>query len=544
MNPDFSIHSQYQSIYKCITQTAENRPAEPAIIELRKSGKKRSITWSLLHQSVNRMAHHLKDHKVTVKSRVVIALPNSISAVIATLGAWRLGSCVFFLSYQLTPSEQENLLEQIKPDLILAAWKNTSYPVIPITDQTIIKLENGGEELPDIVSVPCRATATGGSTGIPKIIIEEVAMHYGESDFSRWSEITGQVTGQTQLICGSLHHALFNNSFYIALAMGNRIILTDKFDEYSILAAIEKYKVNSIVLVPTMMALIAKCPKLSDTDLSSISCMHHAGASCPVWLKKKWIDMIGAEKVHEFYSMSEKVGLTHIRGDEWLLHEGSVGKPLSGEIKILDDEQNPVETGTVGNIYFVCTVPFHTHYLDGAHKMMKSRIYDNAISMGDLGYLDQGRYLYLVDRRCDMIISGGKNVYAAEVENTLREYSGVKDIVVIGLSDPHWGRRVHALIQPSCAPEDFDIYGFASFGFRNICNFKLPKTIELVDSLPRSEVGKLRRKALIEERENTKDAASVFHYISFPNGHQLNAWNAKRQRAKRLSKQQKKGVPS
>ena len=385
-----------------------------------------------------------------------------------------------------------------------------------------------GAALPDAVSQPSKATATGGSTGIPKIILEEAPMLYGESDFVQWQYVTGQHAGQTLLICGSLHHSLFNNAFYISMALGNTAVLMKRFDETGAVDAVEKYKVNNIVLVPTMMSRILRCDAAKSADLSSVESVEHAGASCPVWLKKEWIERLGAEKIYEFYSMSEKVGMTTIRGDEWLRHEGSVGRPMGAEVRILSDNMESVPPRTVGNVYFLSDQPRTTHYLLDTQK------YDTdgarAISVGDLGYLDEEGYLYLVDRRSDMIISGGKNIYVTEVENALREYKDVRDIVVVGLPDASWGRRVHAIIEPACPPEEFGLYEFASFGFRTLSNFKLPKSMELVERLPRDESGKIRRKALAEERAevDVPGGEEKFGIIKVPNGHQILAWRAKR----------------
>lgn len=524
--------SQCKSIYNCVCNTVKSSPNSTAIISISKNGKSEQISWQGLLSSVNFMSRFLLKYDLKPQAKVVIALPNKISTVITTLAVWHLGCCVFFLSQELTSNERNCLLNQIKPDLVLGPWLHLPYPMGHIPKELEDYSFEEATPLPDIVSAPSRATATGGSTGVPKIIVEEAALLYDETDFKQWEMITGQVAGYSQLVCGSLHHALFNNSFYISLSMGNCNILMEKFNENIALEAIETYHINSLVLVPTMMSRMSKAQKQKKTDLSSIQCLHHAAASCPIWLKKEWIDLIGAKKVHEFYSMSEKVGLTYIRGDEWIKHEGSVGRPLVGKMEIRDDDYNLLPAGASGNVYFVADQPHITHYLTAeGDDSVNDKLKSTTISMGDLGYLDKDDFLYLVDRRSDMIISGGKNIYAAEVENVLKEYSKIEDIVVIGLPDPIWGRKVHALIQPACDSKDFDLYRFTNFGFQKMCNYKLPKTIELVESLPRDNNGKIRRKALVEERVAAKDAETLYHYLNVPNGHQLISWkNRKRKK--------------
>lgn len=515
-------------MYGCISARAAEFPDEAAVTELDRDGAERTVTWRQLRSHTDALAAYMAKLGVGESSRVAVAMPNSIETVLATLAVWRLGACVFLLSHELVPDERRTLLGQIDPVLLLSSWKNLDRPMLNVTEKLISELpESDGSELPDLVSCPGKALATGGSTGVPKIIIDREPIAFGEDDFSRWGYITALGSGQTQLVCGSLHHSLFNNSFYLAMAMGNTNVLLRHFDEALVLKAVEKYAVNCLVLVPAMMSRVLRCPSREKTDLSSLNCLLHAGASCPTWLKKDWINILGPEKVREFYSMSEKVGLTYIRGDEWLLHEGSVGRAIGAELEILDDEGRPVPNGTVGNVYFKNSVTGGSaNYLLRDQKLTTSA--DNAVSVGDLGRLDDDGYLYLADRRSDMILTGGKNVYAAEVENVLHEYPHVRDIVVIGLSDPTWGRKVHAIIEPDCTRKEFGLYEFADFGFRKASNYKLPKTIELVERIPRDESGKLRRGLLVDERENTPDAAKKFGFINVPNGHQILAWRRKR----------------
>lgn len=521
-----AANGESRSVYGWLAHWTQEKPQENAIVLIGKKGYEAPITWAELKQAVDKTAAHYKRLGVKTGDRVVVTLPNSLAAVTAAIAAWHMGCCVFFLSNELPGAEMAVLLDQIKPDLVAASAAMKGWKTAELNDTVVKDLPLAEEFIEDISAVPARATTTGGSTGIPKIIIEDIPMNYGPTDFYAWQMLTGQHSGQTQLICGSLHHSLFGNSFYMSLAMGNTQLLMCQFREDLFIKLVGKYRVNSFVLVPTMMSRIIRSPEMETAELGSIECMHHAGASCPVWLKKEWIERLGGEKVHEFYSMSEKIGMTGIRGDEWLLHEGSVGRPFGCEIEIFSDEMEPVPAGTIGNVYFKSGGGSSTHYLLGEQRV--SQAPDGALSVGDLGYLDEEGYLFLVDRRSDMIITGGKNVYAAEVENLLREFDKVADILVIGLPDATWGRRVHAIIEPACPAEEFPTYAFADFGFRRISNYKLPKTIELVKRIPRDHAGKVNKRKLAEEREKAGEDSELFKYIKVPNGHQLMAWRKKK----------------
>lgn len=518
------LMEERQSLYGSICKAAEFKPEESAIVFVKKNGGALNVSWRELRSYVDRLSARLNALGIGEGSRVVVAMPNSLGAVSAMLAVWHLGGCAFLLSSELPENERRLLLGQITPALVISAWKNCGCETLNLTETELAALPDA-EPLPDVIGVPAKACATGGSTGTPKIIIEDAPLVYGREDFISWNAITGQDFGYRQLICGSLHHSLFCNSFIMGLAMGNSAVITRRFDEAQVLSCIERYGINCMVLVPTMMSRVIRSPRCKETDLSSIKTMHHAGALCPRWLKQDWIELIGAEKVHEFYSMTEKIGTTAIRGDEWLLHPESAGRAYGCSVEILDDEQNPVPNGTIGSVYFHPSAARNTHYLLGEQRLVR---HGDAVSVGDLGYMDDEGYLYLVDRRSDMIISGGENIYPAEVENALRAYPQVEDIVVIGLPDSKWGRRVHALIELNCPRGDFDIYEFTSFGFKQLSNYKLPKTIELLDRIPRDNAGKVNKRALVEDRLNAGEDGGEFNYIKLVNGHQLIAWRAKK----------------
>jgi bile acid-coenzyme A ligase len=204
------------------------------------------------------------------------------------------------------------------------------------------------------------------------------------------------------------------------------------------------------------------------------------------------------------YGMTERIGLTSIRGDEWLLHPGSVGRGFRDtEIRILDPEQKPVATGEVGEIYLRSSTTGQYGYLGGAEPLPMTD--DGFATAGDLGWVDDDGFLYIADRRVDMIVTGGANVFPAEVEAALSEHAGVADVVVIGLSDPEWGRRVHAIIEPtnpSDPPSGDDLREFAK---SRLAAYKVPKSIEYVPAIPRSAATKVNRGQLVADREGVSE---------------------------------------
>jgi bile acid-coenzyme A ligase len=233
--------------------------------------------------------------------------------------------------------------------------------------------------------------------------------------------------------------------------------------------------------------------RLHPESVRSIQAILHTGAVCPPWLKQAWIDLIGGERIFEMFGSTEGMGLTAIRGDEWLAHRGSVGRPWRSTIKILGPDQEELPPLEVGEIY---GLP-----IDGAAHFAyvgieRTRITpDGHMSVGDLGWLDDEGFLFVADRRQDVIISGGINIYPAEVEGVMLEQAGVEDVVVVGRADEEWGRRVHAIVQTS-AGDGPTIDEMRTYCRAHLSSEKVPKTFEIVERLPRDEAGKVRRSAL------------------------------------------------
>jgi bile acid-coenzyme A ligase len=234
-------------------------------------------------------------------------------------------------------------------------------------------------------------------------------------------------------------------------------------------------------------------------DVSSLQTVWHMGAPCPAWAKRAWIDWIGAEKIWELYAGTEMQAVTIIRGDEWLGHVGSVGRVTGGEMKIVDPETGQdLPAGQVGEIFLrVKPGSKPTYRYLGADAQT---IGDGWESLGDMGWFDEERYLYLADRRADMILSGGANVYPAEVEAALNEHHGVESCAVIGLPDDDLGQAVHAICKATAGavtPTDEELRAFMA---ERLVRYKVPRSFEWVEEPVRDDAGKVRRSALRSER--------------------------------------------
>ena len=255
--------------------------------------------------------------------------------------------------------------------------------------------------------------------------------------------------GSVHLIAGPLYHI---NGFwcsYGGLFEDQTLVVMERFDAARVLDLIERYRVEESCLVPTMLNRIARLPDVARRDFSSIKGISASGSMLPPWVMRAWIELLGPERMWEIYGATEGHGSTLIRGDEWLEHPGSVGRPLWTEVRIVNEDGREVPAGEVGEIFMrypgVKTPTFE--YVGATPRTTP----EGFASVGDLGWVDRDGYLYIADRRADMIISGGANIYPAEVETALSEHPEVVDVAVIGIPDEDWGKRVHAIIRATHA---------------------------------------------------------------------------------------------
>jgi bile acid-coenzyme A ligase len=284
-----------------------------------------------------------------------------------------------------------------------------------------------------------------------------------------------------------------------SLLAGDRLVVLEKFDAARIVDLIEAHGVTTFTSTTLMLQRIADLPDIDERDLSSLVWILQGAAVISETLVRRWIDLIGAERFYQSYGMTEGIGLCAIRGDEWEQHPGSVGRGYrETEIRILDPAGNDLPPGETGEIYMKSPSSGMFRYLGGAP--LPPRTVDGFSTGGDLGWLEPEGYLHIVDRRVDMIITGGANVFPAEIESALIDHPGIADVVVIGLQDPEWGKRVHAVIEPAdpaSPPTEDDVRAYAK---SRLAAYKVPKSVEFVDVIPRSEATKVSRAALIEAR--------------------------------------------
>jgi bile acid-coenzyme A ligase len=282
-----------------------------------------------------------------------------------------------------------------------------------------------------------------------------------------------------------------------ALLAGNHVVLLPRFDAEATLAGIEEHRADIAYLVPTMMKRIWRLPLevRERYDLSSLRVIWHMAEPCPPWLKEAWIEWLGPDRIFELYAGTEAQAATVITGAEWLEHRGSVGRPFSGSVSITDEDGNEVPAGVEGEVWLQSGVDSPTYRYIGAEARTREGGWE---SLGDNGWLDGDGYLYLGDRTTDMILTGGSNVYPAEVEAAIAEHPAVRSCAVIGLPDDDLGNIVHAIIEAD--PGQLEVDDLLTFVGERLVRYKVPRTVEVVNEPLRDDAGKVRRSALRSER--------------------------------------------
>ena len=454
-----------------------------------------TLTRGELSARVNRRARALAARGVAEGDFVAIALPNGAAFMEIAFACWALGATPAPVSYRLPMVELKAILELINPRLIVGDVEAGVDGATVVGEADLYDAYLSADPLPETIARYVKAIPSGGSTGRPKVIVDHAP---GALDPDVPS--LGMQYGDAVVIPGPLYHAAPFGFGYLALAAGCHLIITPRFDAAETLALIERHRGNWLYVVPTMMHRIWALGEEARNryDLSSLEIVCHIAAACPVWLKENWIDWLGPDTIWEGYSGTESIAATLIGGREWLEHKGSVGRLApTTRIRFLDEDGQQVAPGEVGEIYFVPPGGKGStyHYL-GA----EARAHGEWESYGDLGYIDADGYLYLVDRRTDLIISGGANIYPAEVEAAIDAYPGILASVVIGLPHEDLGQSVHAIIeiQDGVAPPDPD--ALKQFLRDRLVTYKLPRAFEFTTERLRDDAGKARRSALRDAR--------------------------------------------
>ncbi|AMO63683.1 acyl-CoA synthetase (AMP-forming)/AMP-acid ligase II [Mycolicibacterium phlei] len=512
-----------------IREHAEATPDKPAII-MYPSGT--VVTFAELEARANRLAHHFRKHGFVEGDTVAVVMENNEHMHAVMWAARRSGLYYVPINTHLTAAEAAYIIDNSNAKGIIG-----SKAMRPVLEGLAAELPNG---LPEFLLIADGAdgSATSAASDLDgwERYPECVA---GYPDTPIADEIEGDVlqyssgtTGRPKGIKRALPHLppseapglmtmlvavwMEPNSVYLSpaplyhtaplvwsmtvQAAGHTTVVMEKFDAEGTLDAIQRYGVTHGQFVPVMFTRMLKLPEevRAKYDVSSLKRVIHAAAPCPVEVKKAMIDWWGPI-VDEYYASSEAHGSTLISAEDWLKHPGSVGKPMTGKVHILDENGNELPPGEPGEIYFEGGNTFE--YLNDPEKTAKSRNEHGWMTVGDVGYVDEEGFLYLTDRRHHMIISGGVNIYPQEAENLLVTHPKVADAAVFGIPDEEMGQKVHAVVQtvdPADATPEFGEELIAWIRDR-LAHYKCPRSIAFEAQLPRTDAGKLYKQELIKK---------------------------------------------
>jgi len=453
-----------------------------------------SVTRAELEAAADALARQLLEDGVKHGEMVTIALPNSIDWFVAVVATWKIGATPQPVSSRLPARELAAIVDLADPRVILGTEPDAFVDRIcrPL-GYVAPTVASDVKPLPDAISLAWKAPTSGGSTGRPKLI---VAGQPSSMDDEAPPDLLIQLGG-----CLMMPGPLYHNGPIVwscgALLAGNHVVVLPRFDAESTLAGIERHRADIAYLVPTMMKRIWRLPLdvRESYDLSSLRLIWHLAEPCPPWLKEAWIEWLGPERIFELYAGTEAQAATVITGTQWLEHRGSVGRPLSGSVSITDVEGNEVPPGVEGEVWLKSGIDSPTYRYVGAEARTREGGWE---SLGDNGWLDADGYLYLGDRTTDMILTGGSNVYPAEVEAAIAEHPAVQSCAVIGLPDDDLGNIVHAIIEAD--PSELQLDELLTFLGERLVRYKVPRSIEIVNEPLRNDAGKLRRSALRSER--------------------------------------------
>jgi bile acid-coenzyme A ligase len=455
----------------------------------------RSITAGELESNANRKARTYAEFGVKEGDLVTVALPNGIEFAESLFAIWKLGATPAPISAALTETERNAIIALANPAIVVGVPEGLYPGRVCLPDGFVPPVDLADTPiLPHRVSPSWKALMSGGSTGTPKLI---VATRSSEFDLNSGSRI-GMHKGGAVLVTGPLYHNAPFGMLAVAVATGCRVVLLRRFDAVAALEAIERYRIDQVTLVPTMMLRMWRAIQDNPDrfDISSLSNVWHMAASCPPWLKQAWIDLVGAENLFEMYGGTEGHSQTVITGTEWLAHKGSVGRPTNGEMQILNAEGQGLPPGEIGEIFMR---PPHGSPPTYRYVGAEARARGEWESLGDLGWMDADGYLYISDRRTDMIVTGGANVYPAEIEAAIVEHPAVESAVVVGIPHEDLGRAVHAVVQTTGPLDSEELREFVS---QRLVRYKVPRTFRFVDYSLRDDAGKVRRSSIRDEESS------------------------------------------
>ncbi|MCU0259819.1 MAG: AMP-binding protein [Ilumatobacteraceae bacterium] len=495
-------------------QLAAERPDEVALRDAT-----RAMTWAEVGDVLDRVATRLLATDLGPKRRIAVFAENANETALAHLGGLLGGASTVPVNFHLTADEtayilgdSESRIVFVGPETLergLAAARQAGVATVvawgvPPTDG-VVQWDDWIAEVdpvdpPDDTAPLPNLLYTSGTTGLPKGTELPPTMFAGGGTMAEHLEALKKnrfAAFGTHLVVGPMYHTGPLSGMRLLVAGIPSVILA-KFDAEGTLRAIDDYRTESAVMVPTHFVRLLALPDevKARYDVSSMRLVAHTGASCPVDVKRAMIEWWGPIFT-DAYGASEVGTTCSITSEEWLAHPGSVGRAIPPfEALVIGDDDQELPPNTEGRLYFRDTTGRGIVYPNDPAKTAAAHIAPGVFTLGEIGYVDDDGYVYITDRFSDMVVSGGVNIYPAEAEQVLVQHPEVADVACIGVPHPEMGEELKALViarDPSAPPEPAELIAFCR---ERLSHYKCPRTVEIVTDLGRNTMGKINKRKL------------------------------------------------
>ena len=504
-----------------LTEHAAERGDEPALID-----ERGETTWAELDRRVNQLVHALRDAGLGLGDVVAIVAGNRREWYELSLACGHAGITYVPVNWHWAVDELAYVFEDSGTRAVFCGHRFVEPVVAALADQRAAGVElfvtigaaaegateyeefvaSGSPDEPDNQLLGGPMFYTSGTTGRPKGVRGSLS---GGVDVP--AEVLKLVAagfddfippGGRTLLCGPIYHSAQWAFSLLPMLNGSSVVMQHKFDQAEALALIDSHRVSQVHLVPTQFKRFLDLPEelRAGFDGSSLEVVWHGAAPCPPEVKRQMIEWWGPV-ISEYYGSTEGAVISTVSSGEWLERGGSVGKPLPiVEVMVLDDEGAPVAAGAEGTLYFRNQMGSDFEYHNDPDKTAEAHLEPGVFTTGDIGYLDTDGYLWLSDRKIDMIISGGVNIYPAEIEGVVHSHPAVADVAVFGIPDDEFGEAVKAavVLRDGLLPSDDLVAEILAHCRDHLANYKTPRSIDWADELPRTGTGKIQKRTLRE----------------------------------------------
>lgn len=505
--------SMFDSEMIGVASHAKRTPHEPALIM-----NDLVVTWSELDKRTNALGNALLELGLRPGDRIAILFYNSTEILQAWSAAGKIGVTPIALNYRFKEDELAYIINDSQSKLLIyghefeevigAAKSKLAVPSLQYVcsggspPPGVLELEELIEKAADTPpqidtsshGVASALVYTSGTTGRPKGVFKTsknklnnllAYAHYFESTHD-----------DSHLVAAPLYHAAPYAWAAFSLILGNTLIIMPRFDAENFLRLIQEHKITTTFVVPTMLNRILSLPEdvRKSYDISTLRVMTVAGESFPFPLKKKVVEYFREARIFDYLGGTEIGCVTYLRPEDQLRKPGSCGKPfVSVDIKLLDENMNEVPVGKPGVMYIKSDFLLDGYYNNP--EATEANFYDEYFSVGDMARVDEEGYYYVVDRAVDMILSGGVNIYPAEIEEVLYGHPDVYDVSIIGTPDPNWGEKIVAYVVPKKNKKvrEENIIDYVG---KRLASYKKPKEVIFIDEIPYTPSGKQLKRVL------------------------------------------------